>query len=151
MKRAFIMVLDSFGIGSSKDADKFGDAGSDTLGHIAEACFNGKADQGRKGPLHLPNLTALGLGKAAELSTGRFPLGLDPNADIKGAYAYASEISSGKDTPSGHWEIAGVPVLFDWGYFSDTKRIASRRSCSTSWWSARICRATSAIATLPVR
>ena len=119
MKRAFIMVLDSFGIGSSKDADKFGDEGSDTLGHIAEACFEGRANEGREGPLHLPNLTKLGLGKAAELSTGRFPPGLDPNADIIGAYAYASELSSGKDTPSGHWEIAGVPVLFDWGYFSD--------------------------------
>ncbi|CCP04252.1 phosphopentomutase [Erwinia amylovora Ea644] len=121
MKRAFIMVLDSFGIGASKDADKFGDKGSDTLGHIAEACFSGEADKGRKGPLHLPNLTALGLGKAAEASSGRFPPGLDKNADIIGAYAYASELSSGKDTPSGHWEIAGVPVLFDWGYFSDTK------------------------------
>ncbi|MBB3306445.1 MULTISPECIES: phosphopentomutase [Enterobacterales] len=119
MKRAFIMVLDSFGIGSSKDADKFGDEGSDTLGHIAEACFEGRANEGREGPLHLPNLTKLGLGKAAELSTGRFPPGLDPNAEIIGAYAYASELSSGKDTPSGHWEIAGVPVLFDWGYFSD--------------------------------
>ncbi|WNN44958.1 phosphopentomutase [Winslowiella toletana] len=119
MKRAFIMVLDSFGIGASKDADKFGDKGSDTLGHIAEACFKGEADHGRKGPLHLPNLTALGLGKAAEESTGTFPPGLDPNAEIIGAYAYASELSSGKDTPSGHWEIAGVPVLFDWGYFSD--------------------------------
>lgn len=119
MKRAFIMVLDSFGIGSSKDADKFGDEGSDTLGHIAEACYKGEADVGRKGPLHLPNLTALGLGKAAEGSTGRFPLGLDKDAQIIGAYAYASELSSGKDTPSGHWEIAGVPVLFDWGYFTD--------------------------------
>lgn len=119
MKRVFIMVLDSFGIGSSKDAHKFGDEGSDTLGHIAEACFKGKADIGRKGPLHLPNLTALGLGKAAEESTGKFPLGLDKDAEITGAYAYASELSSGKDTPSGHWEIAGVPVLFDWGYFSD--------------------------------
>ncbi|AUX92309.1 phosphopentomutase [Mixta gaviniae] len=121
MKRVFIMVLDSFGIGASKDAEKFGDAGSDTLGHIAKACFNGEADEGRKGPLHLPNLTALGLGKAAEASTGTFPPGLDPNAEIIGAYAYASELSSGKDTPSGHWEIAGVPVLFDWGYFSDTE------------------------------
>ncbi|AIX74933.1 MAG: phosphopentomutase [Mixta calida] len=121
MKRVFIMVLDSFGIGASKDAEKFGDTGSDTLGHIAKACFNGEADQGRKGPLHLPNLTALGLGKAAEASTGTFPPGLDPNAKIIGAYAYASELSSGKDTPSGHWEIAGVPVLFDWGYFSDTE------------------------------
>ncbi|MFS2222892.1 phosphopentomutase [Pantoea sp. B65] len=119
MKRVFIMVLDSFGIGASKDADKFGDQGSDTLGHIAEACFNGEADIGRKGPLQLPNLSALGLGKAAEESTGKFPPGLDKNADIIGAYAYASELSSGKDTPSGHWEIAGVPVLFDWGYFSD--------------------------------
>ncbi|CAX58141.1 phosphopentomutase [Erwinia billingiae] len=119
MKRVFIMVLDSFGIGSSKDAHKFGDEGSDTLGHIAEACFKGEADIGRKGPLHLPNLTALGLGKAAEESTGKFPLGLDKDAEITGAYAYASELSSGKDTPSGHWEIAGVPVLFDWGYFSD--------------------------------
>ncbi|MBO0186144.1 phosphopentomutase, partial [Vibrio parahaemolyticus] len=77
------------------------------------------ADKGRQGPLHLPNLTKLGLGKAAEASCGKFPAGLDPNSEIIGAYAYASEISSGKDTPSGHWEIAGVPVLFDWGYFAD--------------------------------
>ncbi|GLR08573.1 phosphopentomutase [Mixta theicola] len=121
MKRVFIMVLDSFGIGASKDAEKYGDKGSDTLGHIAQACFNGEADKGRQGPLHLPNLTALGLGKAAEASTGTFPPGLDPQAEIIGAYAWAQELSSGKDTPSGHWEIAGVPVLFDWGYFSDTE------------------------------
>ncbi|UMB77528.1 MULTISPECIES: phosphopentomutase [Dickeya] len=119
MKRAFIMVLDSFGIGSAADAERFGDAGSDTLGHIAQACAQGKADVGRQGPLRLPNLSRLGLGKAAEGSTGQFPPGLDEQADIIGAYAYASEISSGKDTPSGHWEIAGVPVLFDWGYFLD--------------------------------
>ncbi|MCV9878737.1 phosphopentomutase [Brenneria izbisi] len=119
MKRAYIMVLDSFGIGCSADAERFGDAGSDTLGHIAQACAAGKADQGRKGPLHLPNLSRLGLGQAAQASTGTFPAGLDAQADIIGAYAFASEISSGKDTPSGHWEIAGVPVLFDWGYFRD--------------------------------
>ncbi|MCU1789608.1 phosphopentomutase [Pectobacterium polaris] len=119
MKRAYIMVLDSFGIGSSADAERFGDVGSDTLGHIAQACAAGTADKGRSGKLHLPNLSRLGLGKAAEASTGTFPPGLDENADIIGAYAYASEISSGKDTPSGHWEIAGVPVLFDWGYFKD--------------------------------
>ncbi|AIU87289.1 MULTISPECIES: phosphopentomutase [Pectobacterium] len=119
MKRAYIMVLDSFGIGSSADAERFGDVGSDTLGHIAQACAAGTADKGRSGKLHLPNLSRLGLGKAAEASTGTFPAGLDENADIIGAYAHASEISSGKDTPSGHWEIAGVPVLFDWGYFKD--------------------------------
>ncbi len=117
MKRTFIMVLDSFGIGAAGDAHKFGDEGSNTLGHIAEACARGEADKGRKGPLHLPNLTQLGLGKAGEESSGKFPVGLDPNAEIIGAYGYASELSSGKDTPSGHWEIAGVPVLFDWGYF----------------------------------
>ena len=44
---------------------------------------------------------------------------MDGNAEVVGAYAWAHELSSGKDTPSGHWEIAGVPVLFDWGYFSD--------------------------------
>ncbi|MBA0160351.1 phosphopentomutase [Pectobacterium versatile] len=119
MKRAYIMVLDSFGIGSSADAERFGDVGSDTLGHIAQACAAGTAYKGRSGKLHLPNLSRLGLGKAAEASTGTFPPGLDENADIIGAYAHASEISSGKDTPSGHWEIAGVPVLFDWGYFKD--------------------------------
>ena len=118
MKRAFIMVLDSFGIGATADAVKFGDVGADTLGHIADACANGEADNGRKGPLHLPNLSRMGLGKAAEESTGRFPAGLDPQADIIGAYGHAAELSSGKDTPSGHWEIAGVPVLFEWGYFS---------------------------------
>ncbi|WP_459176386.1 phosphopentomutase [Ewingella americana] len=121
MKRTFIMVLDSFGIGASEDAEKFGDTGSDTLGHIAAACARGEADKGRKGPLNLPNLTRLGLAKAAEESTGKIPDGMDGDAEITGAYAYASELSSGKDTPSGHWEIAGVPVLFDWGYFSDEK------------------------------
>ncbi|MGM3175357.1 phosphopentomutase [Dickeya lacustris] len=119
MKRAFIMVLDSFGIGSSADAAQFGDAGSDTLGHIAHACAQGHANSGRQGPLQLPNLSRLGLGKAAQGSTGHFPPGLDEQAQIIGGYAYASELSSGKDTPSGHWEIAGVPVLFDWGYFRD--------------------------------
>ncbi|MFZ1871874.1 MAG: phosphopentomutase [Chania sp.] len=119
MKRTYIMVLDSFGIGASADAKRFGDEGSDTLGHIAAACARGEANVGRSGPLTLPNLSRLGLGKAAQESTGNFPVGLDPNAEIIGAYGYASELSSGKDTPSGHWEIAGVPVLFEWGYFKD--------------------------------
>ncbi|MBK5143860.1 phosphopentomutase [Budviciaceae bacterium BWR-B9] len=119
MKRVFIMVLDSFGIGATRDADKFGDVGSNTLGHIAQACQQGQADIGRSGPLTLPNLSQLGLGKANQQASGEFPAGLDPQAEIIGAYGYAEELSSGKDTPSGHWEIAGVPVLFDWGYFSD--------------------------------
>ncbi|HGJ5873173.1 MAG TPA: phosphopentomutase [Arsenophonus apicola] len=121
MKRVFIMVLDSFGIGATPDANRFGDAGANTLGHIAAACAQGKADKGRKGKLYLPNLTLLGLGKAAEGSSGTFPIGLDEDAEIIAAYGYASELSSGKDTPSGHWEIAGVPVLFEWGYFAQEK------------------------------
>ncbi|HIF9341384.1 TPA: phosphopentomutase [Photobacterium damselae] len=120
MKRSIILVLDSFGIGATEDASTFGDVGANTLGHIAQACARGEADNGeRSGPLHLPNLNKLGLGKACEESSGYFPEGLDPNAEIVGAYGHAQEISSGKDTPSGHWEIAGVPVLFEWGYFKE--------------------------------
>lgn len=120
MKRSIILVLDSFGIGATADADKFGDVGADTLGHIAQQCAKGLADNDkRQGELKLPNLSKLGLGLAAKESTGSFPQGLDESALIIGAYGHAAELSSGKDTPSGHWEIAGVPVLFDWGYFSD--------------------------------
>ncbi|MCJ8347920.1 phosphopentomutase [Moritella sp.] len=121
MKRTIILMLDSLGIGASADADKFGDVGSNTFGHIAQWCADGKANDGREGPLHIPNLTKLGLAHACGDSVGTFPAGLDASAEVIGAYGYAQEISSGKDTPSGHWEIAGVPVLFDWGYFSDTE------------------------------
>ncbi|WP_108649440.1 phosphopentomutase [Dongshaea marina] len=120
MKRVFILMMDSFGIGASADADKFGDVGANTMGHIAERCAAGKADeQGRQGPLTLPNLNKLGMGHACELSSGYFPEGLDQALQPVGAYGYAKELSSGKDTPSGHWELAGAPVLFDWGYFTD--------------------------------
>ena len=122
MKRAIILVLDSFGIGATNDAHLFGDEKANTLGSIAKACEAGLCDNDtRKGPLHLPHLNQLGLGKACEDSSGYFPAGLDKNPQIIGAYGYANELSSGKDTPSGHWEMAGVPVLFDWGYFTDKK------------------------------
>ncbi|WP_410680804.1 phosphopentomutase [Avibacterium paragallinarum] len=120
MKRVFIMMLDSFGIGSSEDAEKFGDKGANTLGHIAQRCAEGLANEkGRAGKLHLPNFEKLGLGLAAKESCGELPAGFNPTPNLIGGYAYAKEISSGKDTPSGHWEIAGVPVLFDWGYFPE--------------------------------
>ncbi|WP_075216254.1 phosphopentomutase [Mongoliimonas terrestris] len=121
MARAVLIVLDSVGIGGAPDAAAFGDAGADTLGHIAEVCATGGADVPglRAGPLLLPNLDALGLGAAAEAATGRRPPGLETDA-ITGRYAAAAEVSKGKDTPSGHWEIAGVPVPFDWGYFPET-------------------------------
>lgn len=119
MSRAFIIMLDSFGLGATADADRYGDAGANTLHHIAKACAEGKADQPgvRQGPLHLPNLTRLGLNGAAIASCGLSVPGLDANAPIEGAYGCAAELSHGKDTQSGHWEMAGVPVLFDWGYF----------------------------------
>ena len=106
-------MLDSFGIGATADADTFGDAGADTLGHIAQ-----ERAQSEAGPLRLPNLAKLGLYHASKESTGEFPAGVDTSLEVIGAYGHAAELSSGKDTPSGHWEIAGLPVLFDWGYFT---------------------------------
>ena len=107
-------MMDSFGIGASADADRFGDVGANTLGSIAKfRSASGDADA-----LSLPNLTRLGLMHAAEESSGEFPAGASKDIEVVGAYGYAKEISTGKDTPSGHWEIAGVPVLFDWGYFT---------------------------------
>lgn len=121
MARAILCVLDSFGIGGAPDAADFGDEGADTLGHIAKACAEGRGDVAgvRAGPLHLPNLDALGLGAAAELSTGTVPPGLS-NQPKGGRWGVGREVSIGKDTPSGHWEIAGVPVPFEWGYFPNT-------------------------------
>jgi len=113
MARAIILVFDSFGIGATDDAEKFGDTGADTLGSIARVRAASAA-----GPLRTPNLAKLGLFHAERDSTGQFPAGVDTNVEIIGAYGHAAELSSGKDTPSGHWEIAGVPVLFDWGYFT---------------------------------
>ncbi|WP_425405223.1 phosphopentomutase [Hwanghaeella sp.] len=115
MARAIILVMDSFGIGAAPDAAAFGDAGADTLGHIAQR----RAEAGR--PLSLPNLTRLGLGEAARLATGNVPAGLQHAGPFTGAYGAAAETSKGKDTPSGHWEIAGLPVDFDWGFFPRTE------------------------------
>lgn len=112
MKKAVIMVLDSFGIGSAPDADQFGDSGANTFASIARVFAR---ERGRQ--LHLPNLAKLGLVKAGFAASSEIAAVVD-TGPIVGAYGYARELSSGKDTPSGHWEIAGVPVLFDWGYFT---------------------------------
>ncbi len=122
MTRAILLVLDSFGLGAAGDADRFGDVGADTFGHIADACAEGRADRDglRAGPLAIPNLARLGLLAAARGSTGRtLPIAAPPV--ITGAHGHAVEISRGKDTPSGHWELMGVPVLTDWGYFPPTR------------------------------
>lgn len=119
MARVFLFVLDSFGIGGGPDAAEFGDFGADTLGHIAEFCAAGAADRAglRQGTLRLPNMASLGLLNAAEMASGRLPAGMEKPQRIFGLHGAASEVSRGKDTPSGHWEIAGTPVMFDWGYF----------------------------------
>lgn len=118
MARAFLVVMDSVGIGGAVDAAQFfngsvPDTGANTLAHIAQACAAGQAEQGRSGPLHVPHLNALGLGAAVQLASGE----MVPGAEPTGLWGAANEISRGKDTPSGHWELAGVPVPWDWGYF----------------------------------
>jgi phosphopentomutase len=126
MARVVILLFDSFGIGELPDAKKFGDAGANTLLHIAEYCASGAvgasgAARMQQGQLVLPNLNRFGLHLAAAASSGgkRVP-GFDYAVQPQAMYGYAAEISYGKDTPSGHWEITGVPVLFDWGYFPPT-------------------------------
>ncbi len=112
MARAFLVVLDSAGIGGAPDAADFfngdvPDTGANTIGHIAENTR-----------LALPNLDALGLGCAIELASGLDAPGL--GTEPEGLWGAATEVSNGKDTPSGHWELAGVPVPWDWHYFPKT-------------------------------
>lgn len=128
MARAIILVLDSFGVGYANDATNFGDVGANTFINIAKRYLK---EQNKV--LHLPNLGALGL---YELSQHASSVSIwqeyvqdltNSNIDLndfyveptQGAFGAMAEISTGKDTPSGHWEMAGVPVLFDWTYFSN--------------------------------
>ncbi len=108
MSRAFLFVMDSVGIGGAPDAAKFGDAGSNTLGHISDHM-----------KLNIPNLVSLGVAKAVHAASGSAH-GLDVTAAVKGGWGYAVEVSQGKDTITGHWEMGGVPLQFSWGYFPET-------------------------------
>jgi phosphopentomutase len=121
MTRVFLVVLDSVGVGGAPDAAAYGDTGADTLGHIAATCAAGGGDRAglRAGPLALPTLDRLGLGLAAEAASGTRPPGFSATTGAA-RWGCAVERSKGKDTPSGHWELAGVPVPFDWGYFPNT-------------------------------
>lgn len=92
-KRIHLIVLDSVGIGEAPDAEQFGDVGSNTLGHIAE-----------KAGLVIPNMERLGLGTIAPLN------GVTALADHYGYATKLEEISVGKDTMTGHWEIAGLNI-----------------------------------------
>ncbi len=123
MARAFLVVMDSVGIGGAPDADAYfngtvPDTGANTLGHIIDACAAGAADQGRSGPLAVPTLDQMGLREIMALAAGG-----TASSTRSGA---ATEVSRGKDTPSGHWELAGVPVPWDWHYFpNDTPAFPS--------------------------
>lgn len=92
VNRVVLLVLDSCGCGGAPDAQRYGDAGADTLGHTAAAV----------GGLHLPSLARLGLGRIAQLE------GVDPVAEPLGAFGRLQEASAGKDTTTGHWELAGL-------------------------------------------
>lgn len=90
--RVLILVCDSFGVGDAPDADAYGDGGSDTLGNTAAAV----------GGLSAPNLGALGLGMLTTIA------GVEPRADVGTAHGRLTERSAGKDTTTGHWEMAGI-------------------------------------------
>ncbi len=88
VKRVFLIVLDSFGVGGARDAEKFGDEGSNTFASLRENVY-----------LSVPNMRRLGLYKIA---------GEEPAEESRGAYARLNELSAGKDTTAGHWELSGV-------------------------------------------
>lgn len=94
MKRIVLVVLDSVGVGALPDAHLYGDQGSNTLAHVAEAL----------GGLHLPNLQALGLGNIIPVQ------GVPPTPSPKAAWGKMAEVSKGKDTTTGHWELAGLTL-----------------------------------------
>lgn len=119
MSRILILVADSLGLGATPDAHQFNDVGADTLGHLAQAFA-----QAKNRPLNIPNLADLGMVHAYQ-GANQKPLHCQqthrqlPHPPIA-SYGWAKELSTGKDTPSGHWELMGVPVQFEWGYFANT-------------------------------
>ncbi|WP_370224783.1 phosphopentomutase [Cytobacillus sp.] len=102
-KRVFLIVMDSVGIGEAPDADKFGDKGADTLGHIAEK-MNG---------LKMPNMGKLGLSNISEIK------GIEKAEKPMAFYTKMQEASNGKDTMTGHWEIMGLNIQTPFRVFSD--------------------------------
>lgn len=102
-KRLFVIVMDSVGIGESPDADKFGDKGADTLGHIAE----------RMNGLNMPNMGKLGLSNIREIK------GIEKAEEPLAYYTKMMEASNGKDTMTGHWEIMGLNIQTPFRVFPD--------------------------------
>jgi phosphopentomutase len=117
VRRATILILDGVGIGEAPDARAYGDAGSDTLGNLARAV----------GGLELPNLARAGLGRIAPLA------GVSATVPPEGAWGIMRPASAGKDSTTGHWEIAGVHVdvpfpTYPHGFPDEVLREFSRRT-----------------------
>lgn len=108
VKRITLIVLDSLGVGELPDADRFGDAGADTLGHILDRMTE------EAGGLHIPHLRELGFGNIEGAAGGRLAV-----AHPNGAFCRLREISSGKDTTTGHWEIAGIETKVPFQTYPD--------------------------------
>ena len=100
-KRIIILVMDSVGIGHAPDAANFNDEGSNTLGHI----------EATAGLIHCPTLRSLGLANIADIK--------NDETSVMGAYGKMEEVSTGKDTTSGHWEMMGHPVTVPFPTFYD--------------------------------
>ncbi|NLA53545.1 MAG: phosphopentomutase, partial [Clostridiales bacterium] len=101
MKRVLLVVLDSVGAGALPDANLYGDVGANTLGNIAKAV-----------PLRLPNMNAMGFSHIPDIY-------LEPLTDAKGAFGKMAEVSPGKDTTTGHWEMAGIQLQKAFPTFPD--------------------------------
>lgn len=116
MSRAIWLVCDSLGLGAAPDAAAYGDEGADTFGHIAERCAAAE-----RGPLQLPNFTRLGLPHAHAAAHGKAASGFENLPAAEGMWGYAVERACGKDTPSGHWETAGVILTEPFGVFDQAE------------------------------
>ena len=125
MSRVFLTVLDAVGSGNAPDAADYGDAGANTLGHVIAACHP-----------KLPNLGAMGL--------SRIPgTGYPEPEHVAGGYGRAIEVSKGKDTTSGHWEMAGVrvdqpfptlPEGFPERYMKENEKAIGYLKCCRARW-----------------
>lgn len=101
MNNFIVIILDGVGVGELPDADLYGDKGSNTLGNISKSL----------GQINLPNLQKLGLGNIIPIN------GVEPAAKPMASYGKMAEVSKGKDSTTGHWEISGLKVDFNFDYF----------------------------------
>ncbi len=105
VKRVILMVMDSLGVGALPDAEKYGDKGADTLGHIADRMGDG---------FKIPELSKLGFGNIEAAAGGRFR-----TEKPEGSFCRLMEKSAGKDTITGHWEIAGIETKIPFKTYPD--------------------------------